>query len=535
MGEDPAMTSRYRPAFGPYTRAVNDPIVIEDALVVTGAVDRPRAAAVRVADGRIAAIGAPAERGDRRVDGRGLVVVPGLIDAHAHLTLGGRALGELDLSDVRSREEFEAAIARRHRELPADAWLVARGWSEANWPGQALPDRTWLAAAGARPAVCHRMDLHAAIVNDAVLSRCDLARPLAGGRVHRDAGGAPTGLMVEAAVWELVNPLVPDPPPALARQAARRAVRLANENGLVAVGAMERLRDAAEIILPLCPELPLRWRVTLLERDWAPAIAAAAHLPRDPMFEVIGAKAFIDGTLGSRTALMLDDYADDPGNRGTLVDIAADGRLDEWAGAVSAAGLSPSMHAIGDAAVRIALDAHERVQRRHPHAPAPRIEHVQHVAPEDLPRLRGVIASMQPLHRALDARVAATRLGSARCAGTFAFRSILRCGGLLAFGSDWPVAALDPIAGMRAAITGLSVEGAPFEPQERLRPAEALRAYTAGAASALGMHGHGAIEPGSAGDLTILDADPLGCDWVRRPPRVVMTIVGGAIVWDARA
>lgn len=487
--------------------------------------------AMLIRHGRVAAFNAAAAgaKADRMIDAGGATVTPGLIDAHVHLLLAGRQLSQLDLRHARSREQFEEAIAARHAKLPAGQWFIANGWASENWGG-GVPDKTWLAAAGDRPAVAYRMDLHVALVNDAVLDMCDVTTDPPGGRIDRDHRGKPTGLMVEAAAWQLVNPLVPELDIQAKQQCLLAAQSHAHSLGITAVGSMEYARDVADVFKPLRDDLTLRCRITLLDRAWPMDFTGRDILPADdPLLAIIGYKAFIDGTLGSRTARLLADYADDPSNRGMLVELAADGHLRDWAHAVANAGYSPSMHAIGDAAARLALDAIEGIDP----TSRPRIEHAQQIDAADLPRFAGVIASMQPLHRADDGRYAASRLGTNRLAGSFAFRSLLSAGAILAFGSDWPVVTCDPIAGIRAAVTGLTLDGDVFQPQENLTVEEALRAYTTGAAHALQLDDAGELTPGKLGDAVIFDRDPFTADWANKPPRVATTIVGGEVVYDS--
>jgi len=510
---------------------------LHNAQIWTGYSGQPRASSVTVVGGRVIALDAEAPAGAAVIDAAGRTVAPGLSDAHVHLLVGGQSLTQLDLSGVRSRAQFEQAIAQRHGRLPSGRWLIANGWSQENWPGHAMPDKSWLAAAGERPVVCYRMDLHAAVVNDAVLALCDLSRDPLGGRIERDqVTGEPTGLMLEAAAWNLVNPVVPSVNAEQRRDALLAAQEHAHRYGLTTVGTMEYARDVERVYLPLRDRLTLRCRVTLLDRAWPMDFDFGRDFPDDDRLAVIGYKAYLDGTLGSRTARMLEDYADDPGNRGMLVELAADGRLRDWALAVAASGLSPSMHAIGDEAIRLALDVVEAIDpdRR------PRIEHAQQIAASDIARFggshreslrgRGRIASMQPLHKADDGRYARDRVGDVRLAGTFAFRSLLDVGARLAFGSDWPVVSCDPMAGMQAAITGRTLDGEVCLPEQNLTVEEALRAYTADAGYCLGLDDVGVLRPGAAGDLVMFDRDPFAADWDRSPPRILLTVVAGNVV-----
>ncbi|MHC5003816.1 MAG: amidohydrolase [Planctomycetota bacterium] len=508
---------------------MSDALHVRNARIWRGDAAGTVEGAISIERGRLVAPREPAA-GERVIDARGRTVAPGLIDAHVHLLMGGATLSRVDLSGVRSRAEFEDRIDEAHRALPEGRWLIANGWTEEDWPDHRPPDKSWLRAAGDRPVVCHRMDLHASLVNDAVLRRCDTDREPEDGRIERDPDtGEPTGLMVEAAAWHLVNPLIPVPDAAERRAALRAAQSHCHRFGITTVGAMEYWSDLEEVFAPMREELTLRCRITLLDRTWPLDPAPGAAFAGDERLAVIGYKAFVDGTLGSRSARMLEPYADAPDQRGLLVELAAEGHLDAWAARVAAAGLSPSIHAIGDEAVRLALSA----VRPLPAGCRPRIEHAQHLDLADIPRFAGLIASMQPRHMAEDGRYVERRLGSRRVRGSFAFRSLHAAGARLAFGSDWPVVSCDPVLGLAAAVTGRTVDGTVFQSGERLAVEDALTAYTAGAAHALGLDDAGVLRPGALGDLVMFDRDPLTADWRAAPPRVVLTVAGGAVVHEA--
>jgi predicted amidohydrolase YtcJ len=186
------------------------------------------------------------------------------------------------------------------------------------------------------------------------------------------------------------------------------------------------------------------------------------------------------------------------------------------------------MHAIGDEAARIALDVMDAIG----HDSRGRIEHAQQIDVADLPRLRGRIVSMQPLHKADDCRYVRARLGDDRLAGTFAFRKLLDAGAVLAFGSDWPVVSCDPLLGIRTAVTGMTLDDEVFSADQNLTVEESLRAYTREAAFCLGMNDAGILTPGMHGDLVMFDCDPFGANWVNSPPRIVMTVSAGRVVYE---
>jgi predicted amidohydrolase YtcJ len=241
-------------------------------------------------------------------------------------------------------------------------------------------------------------------------------------------------------------------------------------------------------------------------------------------------KSFADGTLGSRTAWMLEPYADKPETCGLAMEHTLRGELAQWMRAVQDMGLSPSVHAIGDRAARELIDAMDACAD----APAPRFEHAQTLHAREIPRLAGRFASMQPLHKADDARLALARLGPSRIERFFAFRALLAHGARLAFGSDWPIVSPDPLLGIKAAVTGLDLDGHPFATEHSISVQDALVAYTRAAAEMLDLPG-GILAPARAADFVVLDRSPFETDWTRERPRVERTIVAGNRVHHADA
>lgn len=455
------------------------------------------------------------------IDLDGCVVTPGLIDAHVHMLLAGESLMHLDLSRIDGRDAFEAAIEATHAVLPPERWLIATGWNETLWADGGLPDRSWLRAADSRPVVCWRCDWHSALVNDAVLRMLDLDGDLpAGGHVQRSSDGAPSGLLVEAAAWELVNPLIPPLPDAIRGEAIDQAAALMVASGITSARSMEYRCDIESHFAPRADTLPVRLSLVQLDRALPLDVRWHEQLPRTDRFVLSGCKAFFDGTLGSRTAKLSAAYADAPETDGTWLERALEGREHEWCRAVVDAGLAPVIHAIGDAAVARAV----RVLHAVPGGAGGTIEHAEVIAPGTLPELEGVRLSVQPTHRAADADMARARLGD-RAGWVLPLRDMQAAGGLLSFGTDWPIVPVDPVATLRAAITGEDTEGAPFYPEQRLSPHEAMRAATVDAAEACGLEC--GLSAGLPADFVVWSGDPFEDI---RSAAVQATFVDGTLV-----
>ena len=496
---------------------------ITNARIWTADPARPHASSISVRDGVIEAIDAPASNALPSIDLGGRWLGPAFIDAHLHVTLGAATLAQCDLSGCRSREEFEQRVATHRAKLDdageRGAWLVAFGWNEADWRGDA-PTRAWLARTE-RPAVAWRMDQHSCVVNDAALALLDTT-PIDGGEIEADRG-----IFREQAAWKRVIPAIPAPSVAAKRANLARAAEYLHTLGLAGGGSMEYLADIRDVYVPLMESLTFRVHATVLDRDWP--LDRPPALPEDSsdFFRIVGLKAFVDGTLGSRTAWMLEPYADAPHTSGLAMEHALRGELVAWMRAVQKTGLSPAVHAIGDRAARVLIDAFDACAD----APAPRFEHAQTLHPFEIPRMAGRFASMQPLHKADDARLALSRLGPERIERFFAFKALLEHGARLAFGSDWPIVSPDPLLGIKAAVTGLDLDGRPFATSHSIGVADALVAYTRTAAEMLGFPG-GMLREGRAADLVVLDRSPFEADWTGELPKVDATVVGGRTVFE---
>lgn len=512
----------------------NEDWVVANGKIWTGQAARPWATSMRIKDGVILEMdGSPPSPVGMDLDGA--FVTPGLIDAHLHFLAGGESLQTLDLSDVASPEEFRNRVLREHESLPDGRWLIATGWSENRWDPSEVPDATWLAGCDGRPVVCWRMDLHSALVNSVVMDQLDLpddeTLETEGGRVVRDDHGQPTGILQEAAAWQYLNPRIPKLPQELRGKAIEMAAEHCLSLGLTAVRTMEYRRDLMDLYLKHHCESPsIRMSAVVLDRTLPLDLDWIDRMPGDEWFRITGCKSFLDGTLGSRTARLNEPYSDEPDNRGSYTEHLLEGRLEEWVEQVVASGLSPVMHAIGDSAVMAAIDAVGHL----PEDVRATIEHAEVMTPEIIEALSGrpeLRLSVQPLHRADDAVFADLALGSARAACLLPLASVGRLGVRLAFGSDWPVVSVDPIAGMQAAITGHDVDGRPFHRDEAIGVQEALMGYTVLAADAAGLDHVGMLEVGRSADFVVWDRDPFEVDWTRDRPVITATIVDGQLAY----
>jgi predicted amidohydrolase YtcJ len=446
------------------------------------------------------------------VSGRAL---PGLTDAHIHLESLARMKIEVDLDATRSLEDALTRIRRHAANLPPDAWIVGRGWYNDAWRDPRFPERRSLdEAGGGRPAFLVRKDAHSAWVSSAGLAAAGISRGSPdppGGVIDRDVAGDATGIVRENAL-DLVRRLAPRPSDERIDAAMAATLRDLSRLGITSVHSMDRpIAFASLSRIHARRPLPVRvtWNLPATRLEHAERLGLRGGFGDDHL-RVWGVKAFLDGSLGSRTAEMLD---------GSGVPVLPQDELVELARRCAASDLSLCLHAIGDAAVRRALDALvplAGVSRRW----RPRIEHAQCVDPADVPRFRraGVIASMQPVHAVAD-RELADREWPDRARHAYAWRSLQDAGAVLAFGSDAPVEPADPLLGLDAAISWRRRAG--WYPELALTRAQALRAYTSGAAYAVGMEGRlGRLRPGLLCDLTIVDQG-----------RVVATAVGGELTW----
>jgi predicted amidohydrolase YtcJ len=525
-------------------------VLFENAAVRTGdPAGGPRPTAFVARGEWIAAVGDRAAMRDafpqaRRVDLGGAVVFPAFTDSHIHLAAVGLAMRSVDLSGAGSLRDAVATVAAAARTAPPDGWLRGRGWDKNLWPEGRFPGRADLdPVTGGRPAVFRSKDGHAAWVNSAALARAGITAATPdpeGGVIVRDpATGEPAGLLTERAMLPVVVP-AEAASPATIEEAVGEAARALHRAGIGAVhvvesgevfAACQRLRARDALGVRVCMAIP--------EDALDAAIAVGLRTGfGDPWLRVGGVKIFSDGALGPQTASMLEPYEGQPENRGVVVRTRE--QLRDLAARASAHGIAVTVHAIGDRANRWVLDAIEAAQEEtRRHGLRHRIEHVQILDAGDLPRLArlGVTASMQPIHCTQD-RDIVDRYWGERGRYAYAFRSLARCGTHLAFGSDAPVETFDVLTGIYAAVARkrLTEPARPaWRAEEALTVAEAVHAYTEGAAYASGEERiKGRLAPGYAADFVGLSDDLLTVEAERIPEvRVRLLAVGGTVRYSA--
>jgi len=497
-----------------------------------------RAEAVAVVDSVIMAVGGNDEIRQwigprtRVIDLGGRLLLPGFNDAHVHFYQGGRSLASVQLRSARSPEEFRERIAEFAARQAAGRWILGGEWDHENWSPPHLPARQLIdAVTGDHPVFVSRLDGHMGLANTLALKLAGIDRTTPdppGGLIVRDQNGEPTGILKDGAI-DLMERVIPEPGPGEIEEAIRTALHYAAEHGVTSVQEMANSSEASAAgqklrrdVFAVYEDLLRRDELTarlsvhrpLALWDQLAALGITASFGNDKL-QIGGLKAFADGSLGSSTALLFHPYLDAPGTSGLFAeDMIPLSRAQERIDAADAAGLQVATHAIGDRANKTVLDLYEEAERRNgPRDRRFRIEHAQHLQQGDIPRFAklGVIASMQPIHLVDDGRWAEKRVGPDVIRGTYAFRSLLDSGAVLAFGSDWPVAPMIPIEGIAAAVTRRTADGKHPEgwvPEQKISVQEAVGAFTMGSAYAsFDEKRKGSIAPGKLADMVELSAD----------------------------
>ncbi len=483
---------------------------------------------------------------DWRTDMGGKTLLPGFIDAHGHVMGLGYATLSLDLSGAKSLEEAKSRIAAYIAANPERKWILGRGWNQEVWGLGRFPTAADLESVAAGRAVwLERADGHAGWASATAMREAGVTsatKSPAGGRIETGPDGAPSGVFVDAAM-QLIEKAVPRPLPKENDAAFLQAQQQLLANGITAVADMGTTPDAWLSYRRMGDIGALRVRIMSYADGTETATRVGGKGPTpwlyDDRLRMGGVKIYADGALGSRGAALKAPYADAPGERGLA--LLSDTQLQNQMSRAAMDGFQVAVHAIGDRANAEALDAIQVLSGTYSGDRRWRIEHAQVVDPADLKSFGrfGTIASMQPTHATSDRTMAEARLGQARLAGAYAWRSMLANGAKLAFGSDFPVERPDPFDGWAAAFTRQDANGQPaggWRPEEAVTREQAWWAFTGGAAYAGFAEGKfGSLAPGQKADFIIVDRDPLRATPEElRATQVQQTWIGGEKVWERK-
>jgi predicted amidohydrolase YtcJ len=527
--------------------------------VWTGDPDHPEAEAIAVWRDRVLIVGTDIEvRGlagpkTKVIALNGRRVVPGFHDSHVHFLGGGEQLARVELKDAKDEAEFGKRLKDFDQKLPKGRWMLGGNWDhdrtfDGKLPTAAVVDKY----VPDRPVFIRRYDGHMALANTIALKMAKVTaetKEPAGGVIFRlEDGKTPSGILKDNAMG-LVGRLVPESGDEEIAEAVRAAMRACAENGVTSVADMDgSSATARRTLIRVLQKLARDGRMTVrLDLHWpiaarneVVALGAEANFGNDYV-RIGGVKGFMDGSLGSSTAKMFEPFDGEPKNLGVFV--TPPDTMGRMIREADKAGLSVAVHAIGDEANATLLDLFAEAARANgPRDRRFRIEHVQHLRPSDYKRFAeiGVVASMQPYHAIDDGRWAEGRIGPRRCASSYAFRSLLDQGARLAFGSDWPVAPLDVLGGIDAAVNRRPLDGKHPDgwfPEQRITVAEAVEAYTLGSAyAALQERDRGSVRPGKYADLVVLSRDIFAAaerDHIAES-KVELTVVGGRVVYERK-
>lgn len=529
-------------------------LVVTNARIYTVDGARPLADAMAIRGGRIvfvgSAMGASALVGPstQRVDLGGRTVIPGMTDAHAHVSGLGESLRAVDLVGTRSYDEVIARVVERARSTPKGDWVVGRGWDQNDWGDTRFPTHDALSKAlPDHPVYLTRVDGHAGLANARAMQLAGISKATkdpAGGALERDGSGAPSGVFVDNAEGLIVR-VIPPNSRAQDKAAIQAAIKEMHRWGMTGVHDAGASAQTLELYEELGREGGLDIRLYAMISDHAPTIDTwLARGPANGLFDgrlwIRSIKLYQDGALGSRGAALLEPYADDAKTNGLLV--SAPAHIREIAGRALQAGFQVNTHAIGDRGNRLVLDAYEAALKARPTADHRfRIEHAQILHADDIPRFAelGVIPSMQASHQTSDMYWAGTRLGETRLRGAYAWRSLLESGVVIPNGSDFPVELVNPLISFKAAISRQDAQQWPaggWYPEQRMTRDEALKSMTLWPAWAAFQESDlGSLSPGKYADFVVLDQDVMRIpDAMILQTKVLSTWVGGRRVYEAR-
>ena len=561
----PCLSQNAAPSATPEAKPKAD-IIFMHANIYTGVPDNTpfssiqREEAIAVRGDRIQAVGKTLEieklKGPETqvVDLGGHFLMPGFNDAHLHLADAGMTKLSVDLTGVKSLEELRARVLKKVEESKGDDWVLGSGWDQTLWPVKVTPTRWDLdEVSGGHPVFLVRIDGHIAVANTRALQLGSItlaSRDPQGGQIDRNENGEPTGVLRETAQQAILG-VIPKPTHQLRREALELALADLAEHGVTSAQDYSPVWENFEIFEELEKEGKLTARIS----EWLPfddpveelSRKRNAHPQSDLMLHTGMLKGFMDGSLGSHTAAMLEPYADDPKNSG-LPRYDAE-KLNDMTKERVLAGFQIGFHAIGDKGIQMALDAFAAAEKaaREAHVKAPdggddfrlRIEHAQVTTLAQFAQFKNlkVIASMQPNHVLTDMRWAQDRLGPRRAASSYAWLAFLNKGVTLAFGTDYPVEPVTPFRGLYAAVTRRSEDGKQeYFPEQRLTMDQAISAYTTGSAFAeFEEKEKGKLVPGMLADFVVLDRDPTASSPDKLlATKVLRTVVGGKTVYEAK-
>jgi predicted amidohydrolase YtcJ len=526
-------------------------LVVVHARIYTADRDRPVAAAMAIAGGKVLFVGS--ERGalalagprTERLDLRGQTVIPGMVDAHAHLLSLGQALRTVDLVGTRSYDEVIARVVARARTARPGEWIRGRGWDQNDWADTRFPTHEALSrAVPNNPVYLTRVDGHAALVNAKALELAGVTAQTTdptGGRFLRDGAGVPTGVLIDGAQG-VVGRVIPPTSRAELREETLAAIAEANRWGLTGIHDAGVGPEGIDVYQDLAREGHYTLRNYVMVR--ADDSTLDAFMRRGPQLGLFGGRIWIrsikliaDGALGSRGAALLEPYSDDPGNTGLITTTPE--RVHSVAVRALRAGFQVNVHAIGDRANRMVLDQFEAAFHEVPVADHRfRIEHAQILSYQDIPRFAelDVIPSMQGSHQSSDMYWVPNRLGWARTPGAYAWRSLLNSGVVIPNGSDFPVEAVNPLISFHAFVTRQDADNFPpggWIPEQRTTREEALLSMTLWPAYAAFMEQEtGSLTAGKYADFVVLDRDIMTVapeDILKTD--VVLTVLGGKVIY----
>jgi predicted amidohydrolase YtcJ len=527
-------------------------LIVVNAIVHTADAARPRAQAFAVRDGRVVFVGSTREAealagpATERLDLGGRTVIPGMVDAHGHLTGLGDALETVDLVGTRSYDEVIARVVERARGAPKGEWIRGRGWDQNDWSDTRMPSHEALSrAVPDHPVLLERVDGHATLVNAAAMRQAEISRETAdpaGGRILKDASGEPTGVLIDNA-GALAWAHVPDGTREQLERSITKAIAELHRYGLTGIHDAGVGPAAIEAYESLARAGKFQLRDYVMVSGDSGSLAVAFR--RGPQTALHGGRIWVraikllsDGALGSRGAALLDPYSDDAENRGLVLTEADE--LDRIAADALRTGFQLNVHAIGDRANRMVLDAFEKALTARPTADHRfRVEHAQILNFADIPRFAelGVIPSMQGSHQTSDMYWVPERLGYARALGAYAWRSLLQTGVVVPNGSDFPVESPNPLISFHAFVTRQDAAGFPaggWMPAQRTSREEALLSMTLWPAYAAFMEQEtGSITPGKYADFVVLDRDIMSVPAEQiLGTKVLRTVLGGETVYE---